>query len=253
MTHAVDELFDSLSMVEPYPAGVVAVPMRLPGTGFFPGGSGLWQEGSDVLPPLPIGGIMVLGHNLDSERGFAQSIARGSENLKGATWKPLTELLIQVAPDEAALTRCFFTNFLIGLIPGSSAIGAFPGTKDPAFVERCRLFLVRQIEVVRPSVLLVLGVHKPRLLAPLSPRLEDWSNAMTFSDIDRENGGVICRAVIAGVELSMVALTHPSYRRMNVRYRRFDGLFGEAAELEMIRRAASASRAIGCDQSCGGG
>lgn len=109
------------------------------------------------------------GHNLDSERGFAQSVARGGENLNGATWRSLTEFLVRALPGERTLANCFFSNFLIGLIEGSSAVGLFPGTKDLAFVERCRSFLVHQVQVVRPSLLLVLGIHTPRLLAALSP------------------------------------------------------------------------------------
>ena len=125
VTHAVDELFDALRMVEPYPVGVLPVPARLTGTGFFPGGSGLWQEDGDVRPPLPIGGVMVLGHNLDSERGFAQSVTRGHENLTGATWRALTEFLRESMPGKLTLSRCFFTNFLIGLIPGSLPLELF--------------------------------------------------------------------------------------------------------------------------------
>lgn len=227
-------------MVEPYPAGVVPVPARLPRTGFFPGAAGLWQCELRALPPLPIGGTLVLGHNLDSARGFAQSVARGGENLNGATWRSLTEFLVRALPGEQALAKCFFSNFLIGLIEGSSAVGEFPGTRDLAFVERCRLFLVHQIKVVRPSLLLVLGIHTPRLLFPLSPVMAHWQNARTFSDIDRGNGGLIPRAIIGGVELSIVALTHPCHRRMNVRHRHFQGLVGDAAELEMLRRASLA-------------
>ena len=115
-------------------------------------------------------------------------------------------------------------------------------------MQRCRAFLIRQIEIVRPSLLLVLGSHTPRLLAPLSPRLERWINATTFAHIDRDDGAVVCGARIAGVELSVVSLTHPSYRRMNVRCRSFQGLTGEAAELEMIRQAVNTAPATGHDQ-----
>jgi hypothetical protein len=238
MTHPIDQLFERLRMVEPYPTGVVTVPARLPGTGFFPGGTGLWQCEPQGLSPLPMGGTLVLGHNLDSKRGFAQSVARGGENLNGATWRPLTEFLVRALPGERVLANCFFSNFLIGLIEGSSAVGRFPGTEDLAFVERCRSFLVHQVQVVRPSLLLVLGIHTPRLLAALSPAMAHWQNARTFVDIDRANGGLIPRATIGGVELSIVALTHPCHRRMNVRHRSFRGLVGDAAEAEMVRRAA---------------
>lgn len=237
MTHPIEQLFERLPMVEPYPAGVTRVPSRLPKTGFFPGGTGLWQPDREALPPLPVGGTSVCGHNLDSERSFAQSVARDGENLNGATWRDLTEFLVRAFEGESALAGCFFTNFLIGLIVGGSAVGPFPGTKDPAFVERCRSFFVYQVQVLRPSLLLSLGIHTPCLLAPLSPLMARWQNARTFSDIDSTNGGLIPRASIGGVELSIVALTHPCHRRMNVQHRRFHGLSGDAAELEMLRRA----------------
>src|SRR6266511_250474 len=86
------------------------------------------------------------------------------------------------ANEPLPIASSAFSNFLIGLIEGSSAVGLFPGTKDLAFVERCRSFLVHQVQVVRPSLLLVLGIHTPRLLAGLSPVMAHWQNARTFSD-----------------------------------------------------------------------
>jgi hypothetical protein len=32
---------------------------------------------------MPIGGVMALGHNFDSEKGFADSLARGIELIMG--------------------------------------------------------------------------------------------------------------------------------------------------------------------------
>jgi hypothetical protein len=246
MTHKVEELFKSLDMVKPYPVGVIAVKTRLRKTGFFPGGAGLWQGDSEELPPLPVGGTMVLGHNLDSERGFAKSVFRGGENLKGATWDALTKFLDAAMPDECARGNFFFTNFLIGLIagPSASSVGIFPGTSNPDFVARCRTFLKTQIQVIRPSLLFVLGSQTPRLIAPLSPQLEHWNSAKKYADIDQGDGGFIPNANIAGNDLSIVALTHPCKRRLNVKYRRFDGFVGEAAEMEMVRRAVIASKKL---------
>jgi hypothetical protein len=63
--HPVDRLFQALCEVEPYPPGVCPIPRRIVGPAFFPGGAGLWEAepGSDSLPPMPIHGIMVLGHD----------------------------------------------------------------------------------------------------------------------------------------------------------------------------------------------
>ena len=246
MTHKVEELFKLLDMVKPYPVGVIAVATRLRKTGFFPGGAGLWQGDSEELPPLPVGGTMVLGHNLDSESGFAKSVSRGGENLKGATWRNLINFLDAAAPDELARVNFFFTNFLIGLIAGKSASseGKFPGTSNPEFVARCQAFLERQIQVIRPSLLFVLGIQTPRLIAPLSPQLAHWNNTKKYADIDRSDGGFISNAKIAGNDLSVVALTHPCRRALNVENRRFNGLVGEEAEMEMVRRAVIASKKL---------
>src|ERR1700730_14909826 len=52
------------------------------GTAFFPGGAGLWRGRSnggalpDYFPPAP---VMFVGHNFDSERGYAISLARDGE------------------------------------------------------------------------------------------------------------------------------------------------------------------------------
>ena len=64
-------------MVEPYPKGVVPVPERLPGTAFFPGAAGLWAFDPDApLPPMPVGGVMVLGHDFYSEAGYRRFLAK---------------------------------------------------------------------------------------------------------------------------------------------------------------------------------
>lgn len=69
-----------------YPAGVVPVPdVRIKGPAFFPGGSGLYLEGGDTATPrtstFPIGCVMVVGHNFDSQNGFERSVLRGKEQL----------------------------------------------------------------------------------------------------------------------------------------------------------------------------
>jgi hypothetical protein len=246
MSHPVEHLFHALASVEPYPEGVVRVPGRLPGIGFFPGGVGLWNAEHGSLRPLSPGLTMILGHNFDSEAGYRRSVARGAEDLNAATWRELTKFLRRALPKgEEGLTDCFFTNFFMGLIARGSSVGQFPGARDDAFVERCREFLRRQIEVMRPSLMLVLGMHTPRLIAPLASELEPWGKAKTFAELDRQNAGFIPRVVIAGVRLSVVALTHPSLRNSNVRHRHFNGLLGDAAEIELVRRAFASKAEAG--------
>ena len=67
--HPTRGLWSGLSAVEPYPDKVVAVPKQIPGTSFFPGGSGLWRESTDRIPQFPVGGVMVLGQDFDTYAG----------------------------------------------------------------------------------------------------------------------------------------------------------------------------------------
>lgn len=236
--HPVEQLFQELSKVAPYPEGVVPVPGRLSGIGFFPGGAGLWNVERGALPALPANLTMILGHNLDSEPNYRESMARGSENLNGSTWRQLTGFLRRVFPEDGdVLGRCFFTNFFMGLIAHGSSVGRFPGARDRAFVERCRSFLLRQIELVRPSVLIVLGGDVPRLLAPLAPAFSPWAGATSVADLDRKDAGLLRHVELGGVSLSATALVHPCFRHANVWRRRFGGLTGDAAEVELVRQA----------------
>lgn len=69
--HEAERLWNELSNVEPYPEGVLAVPEPIIGTAFFPGGFGLWNPvATKPLPPMPKGGVMVLGQDFHSEHGY---------------------------------------------------------------------------------------------------------------------------------------------------------------------------------------
>lgn len=106
--HPVEYLFALLDQVKSYPAGVVHPWARIGWTAFFPGGSGLWGTvAHQPLPPMPVGGIMVLGHNFDCVDGFVYSLVHEGENLKGPTWRTLRSVLQRAG---VALETCFFTN-----------------------------------------------------------------------------------------------------------------------------------------------
>ena len=169
-THAFEELFTLLDQFGTYPNGVIKISERIDGTAFFPGGWGLWNtQPHELLPLVPIGGSMVLGHNFDSEAGFQRSLRHGSENLKSATWGNLLAFLEQVgiSPEQ-----CFFTNAYVGLRAGKHAMGAFSGARDPEFVCWCRNFLLKQLQLIQPRLIFTLGVYVPGFLAPLSPITE---------------------------------------------------------------------------------
>lgn len=243
-TLATLQLFYRSLFVQPYPAGVVPVPGQIPGTGFFPGGHGLWQ--SDTAPPVfPTGGIMILGHDFHNVAGYMRSLANGQEDVGSPTWRNLLTLLDATVIDPK---ECFFTNFFMGLRPGNSTTGPFPGSTDAEFVARCRLFFLHQLAVQRPRLILVLGNYVPAYLGQLSNSLSSWETLRTFKSRDESAQSVIRDARFHATDdfcSNVVSLVHPSYRHINLKSRRWiapDGQLhsGEAAEVEMVRFALNA-------------
>ena len=65
--------------VAPFPKGVVAVLMPIPGTAFFPGGYGIWMEDSEAAPCLPRGQIMIFGQDFNSVTVYQRAFEAGTE------------------------------------------------------------------------------------------------------------------------------------------------------------------------------
>lgn len=224
-----------------YPVGVIPVPAPIGGLAFFPGGFGLWGAAPGrPLPALPVGGVMVIGRDFHSEAGYTESRRLGGERLTLPTWGNLLRLFEGVGlPPE----RCFFTNLYVGLRAGSVATGVFPGASDPAFVAHCQTFLVEQLRVQRPALVLTLGVHVPPVIGPLSPELSPWTEGRGLKHLDAV-GPMRTAVTFRGVEhfrTTAVALLHPSLRQASLRHRRYGGVTGEAAEFAMLRDGLAAS------------
>lgn len=184
---------------------------------------------------MPVGGVMVLGHDFYSEAGYRRFLADRGESTRGPTWRNLLALFARVGlPPE----RCFFTNAYMGLRAGSANTGRFPGSRDPGFVERCRLFLAEQIKAQEPRLVLTLGSHVPAVLAPLSEELAPWRDAKTLTRLDKRGVPLVPNVRFpGGVRASVAALVHPSIRPASVLRRRYRGLCGDVAEVTMLRDA----------------
>jgi len=234
--HSSRRLWSQVRAVEPYPPGVCPVPEQIAGTSFFPGGTGLWCETAPDVPPLPIGGVMILGHDFHSLAGYEESKRNIAENLRSPTWRHLLTLLraVPISPET-----CFFTNVYMGLRDGEATTGRFPGSRDPAFVQRCQEFFIRQLQVQRPRLILALGAFVPPFLAPLSPELSGWGECSGFRGLDEAGLSTIAAASFAQADhgCALVALTHPCLRPANVGRRSWQSLRGDAAELQMVRHA----------------
>ena len=231
--HPAVQLWREHHCVAPYPAGCEPVPGAIPGTAFFPGGYGLWRlKSAGPLPPWPHRGVMVLGHDFHSVAGYQTSVARGRESPTQPTWRVLLAVLREASIEPAA---CFFTNVYMGLRSGSATTGRFPGSADTGFVSRCQTFLLRQLAAQEPTAILTLGLPAMRFLAAVLPALSAWHRARTFAELD-ELGPVQQLAATPGVgTLRIGALVHPSFRHAVVRTRRYRGLRGHLAELQLIR------------------
>jgi uracil-DNA glycosylase len=184
---------------------------------------------------------MVLGHDFHSETGYAESRRLGGERLTLPTWSNLLKLFHAAGvPPE----RCFFTNLYMGLRAGSATTGMFPGASDPAFVAHCQTFLLQQLSLQLPALILTLGVHVLWAIGSLSPELAPWAEGRGLKHLDTV-GPLRSGVTFPGLgdfRTTAVALIHPSLRHANLRHRRYDGAVGAAAELALLRNGLS-----GCD------
>lgn len=244
--HPVETLFASLTDVAPYPAGMLPVPGRIPGVSFFPGGAGLWGAAAGrPWPPMPVGGVLIVGQDFDCESGARWSLANSAEDLSGPTWRNLLRTLgdAGIAPEE-----CFFTNALMGVREGDAPTGPSPGWKDAAFVGRCQRFFAVQLAAVRPRLIVTLGAESRGFVAALAPELAPWRGSPTLTAIDLAGDALIHAASLdAGgpFTATVAALTHPCYAHANVRLRRYARLAGREAETALLLDALAAAGAPG--------
>ena len=244
LPRAIEGLFTRMGELFPtalYPPHVLPVPDCIPGTAFFPGGCGLFLEDRDAdKVEFPYGGLMILGHNFDSEIGFGDSLRRGKENLNGGTWAGTLKRINSV---PVPLPQCFFTNAFMGLCEGSDNT-KYLGRGDGRFRAACAAFLKSQISIQKPRLIVTLGLKVPPLLATISSDLEPWQGSRKRINHDRELKTTAINAhpiLTATIELDdgskhravVVPITHPGEGR-NLKHRGWpDGLQGE---IDLIKR-----------------
>ncbi len=215
-----------------YPPDVIPVPDFLRGTAFFSAAAGLVvTDPGAPLPPFPFGGVMFVGHNLDSETAFLRRLASGQSHgdpeRPMLTWRNLYGLLERagVLPSE-----CFFTNVYVGLKAGDDPTGRFPGAADAEFGAWCRSFLEEQIEIMKPRVVATLGSDSRRFLATMAPELTGWGPS-------RNPPPGVVRTQLGGQATAAVALLHPSGYHGSLGRRRYGEFTGLEAEAALLRAA----------------
>lgn len=238
----VERFFSLIANVPHWPKGVVPVPARIGPPAFFSASDGLWHN-PDEQAVFPYGGVMVVGHNLDSEESYRARLAsgesHGGEANRMPTWR---NLLRSLESADIHPAECFFTNAYVGLREGQSPSGSFAGEKDPIFRAWCEQFLTEQIRVMKPRALVALGTPSRRFLAGLSPGMRSW-RARKLEDVDAAGAAVLRGITIGGVSLNTAALVHPSFGQRHVGVRRYgrtgSPLEGATAEAAMLGDAAS--------------
>ena len=212
-------MFDA---IDPHPRDCFSFAGRpiLKRTAFFPGGVGLWKSSDN--PILPVGGVLFLG----SDWGDVESFDKGGEGEADGdnrTWKGLRKI---VSLAKIPQDHIFCTNAWPCLRAGARAIGgAAPGSKDPEFTRRCRVFFLRTIELMRPKLVVPLGILATSFVASLTPaESSPWGKVSSWRQIDP-------KPVWRRRDFNVVPIVHPS---MPNRHHRQNAKTIEA-EAELIR------------------
>ncbi|SMP80307.1 hypothetical protein [Noviherbaspirillum suwonense] len=227
-------LFNKLATLAPWPAELLPVPTLVDGTAFFPGGAGLWQESSATTSP----DIMVIGQDFSTFAEHADMLAGQSRDIDSKTWVNFRALASTTGLD---LCRCFFTNAVMGLRAYGSSEGPNPGYHrgNLEFMQRSQEFLSLQISVLRPKLILVLGLRAAVVLSACTPELKEWSLGK-HKPIDDSGRAFFAKVRISDVEVPIALLTHPSRWYRNVQLRRYGGMTGREAEYALLQDAIAA-------------
>jgi hypothetical protein len=206
--HPVEDFWAALRGFDKYPPDITPVPELLPGTAAFAASAGLYREpGSDRLPAFPYGGLMIVGHNVDSRTNYEKRRASGrshgdlSPGPPMRTWVGLYRLL-----DQAGVGRhqFFFTNVFVGLKEGATT-GRFSAHRAHEFRRWCADFLRHQIETMQPRVVLILGVPACREIAKVTTPSEWLRGALPAPKP--------VPARVAAHDTIAVPASHPSYQK----------------------------------------
>jgi uracil-DNA glycosylase len=174
---------------------------------------------------------MFVGQDWGDVTSLPALVENSDADMKSTTARELVKLLADVS---IPLRDCFFTNALFGVRQTGSDIRRSLGWQSPRFIERCADALWLQIQLIRPRVLVCLGLNAPDLLVQLFPQCRHWQTN-NFAHIDR-NGNALLRLTppVASVR-RLAILLHPSFRKSNLHRRSYGGAKGHGAEVQLLR------------------
>lgn len=190
---------------------------RIHGTG-FPGSHGLYAEdpSSETLPPFPYGGLMLLGHHLQDGETLRNRMV--AERAHGDPDRPATTYWERVHAmlDAAHIPReqAFSTNAHPALPARPLSEGMLPTEGTEQWRGAAAGFLLDQIRVMEPAVIVTLGVA-----------------AAGFARRDlglhlHENK--VCALRLDDLDTCAVAINHPLTSLSDIQRRGEWGVVGEA-------------------------
>jgi len=235
MSKEIQILFDEIAKYNTYPDSMLRICGEIKGVAFFPGGKGTIDCSDDLSDKK----IMILGQDFDCEKNYKTSLDKGTEDIKkNPTWRNILKLL-----EESGIkgNQCFFTNAIMGIRKGNIGTGKSPAFRNKGFIEYCQRFFIKQIDVQKPRLIIVLGLATAEFLSSINEKLAPWGGIKNFQEVDENDLQVIQNVhFIDGLSTNLVLIVHPSFRNSNVHRRRFGKDFeGNEAEIEMIKTGLS--------------
>ena len=99
---------------------------------------------------------MFLGNDFGTRESYLKLDTKRYEN--PPTWRHLKD---RIQRAELPVKQAFFTNATVGLrsTEGAKALDRRVGQTEPAFAAFCREFLIYQIEILQPRLIVTLGPH----------------------------------------------------------------------------------------------
>ena len=183
------------------------------GPGFFPGCIGTVNNSIDIRNTE----VMVLGQDFDTVKNYGNIDPIKGEIGNNKTWHNLIRLLDDLHID---IQNCFFTNAYMGLRSGTEVknTGRSPAAKRSAvgFAEECYSFFKRQLHIVRPKLVLVLGKETAKFLTKAFPKeFKKWENIPTLKQFYTNENAVFNDFAFEGEKIRFVLVLHPSMSNIN--------------------------------------
>lgn len=178
---------------------------------FFPAGTGTtsadsWNEATPGSRSVEVSraalrerDVLVVGNFPGSQEQYPKMLQQ-PESAYQTTWRNLRTLLADIAPK-----RVYLTNAHLAMFESSPSFS--PG--DSEFLAACEELLQRQIEMVRPRVVVCLGAPAAFRLTRLVDGLESWASWPGFASLISE-GQTVQRIHLSGMQIDAIAVHHPS-------------------------------------------